>query len=151
MTTIGTRTGWPFPVGTGLGVSADELKAQQAKPDRDPMLSPIPQVGPTEFLAPTTNSEQLRLQVPTAASPLATPVGPLHDHIYIRKALAKAKGDLSQQLLQFVTRGGVSLPADRQNQIRASLSREQAMFSLLDDTQKMQEQIYGMIIGSAEA
>ena len=51
----------------------------------------------------------------------------------------------------YVARGGVALPADRQNQIRASLAREQALMGLMRDIQEMQDQIYGQIIGSAEA
>ena len=151
MTSIGTRTGWPFPTAPGLGVSIEEVRAREAKPPRDPMVSPIATTGPTEFLTPSGSSEHLRLQAPLAANPLATALGPKHDHFHIREALSKARSAGSQKMQQLVARGALALPGDRQNQIRASLSREKAMFSLLDDIQGMQDQIYGQIIGSAEA
>lgn len=151
MTSIGTRTGWPFPTAPGLGVSIEEVKAREARPERDPMITPIPTARPTEFLTPSGSSEHLRLQAPLAANPLATATGPKHDHFHIREALAKSQAAGSEAMHKLVASGGLALPGDRQNQIRASLSREKAMFSLLDDIQEMQDQIYGQIIGSAEA
>ena len=151
MTKLGTRAQWPFPTATGLGVSAEELKVQQPKPERDPAITPIAQTGPTEFLAPTSSSEHLRLQTPVAANPLATPLGPLHDHIHIRQAIAKANSPNSRQMYEMVARNGVPLPDDRRGQIRASLARERALFSLLEDIRDMQQLIYGRIIGGAEA
>jgi hypothetical protein len=151
MPNIGTRANWPFPTAPGLGVSVEELKIQQARPDKDPALMPIAQTAPVEFISPTSSSEHLRLQTPVAANPLATPTGPLHDHIYIRRAFERAESELSQRLYQLVVRDGVQLPADRKSQIRASLSREQALFSRLREVKDMQEYIYGKIVGTAEA
>ena len=151
MVNIGTRANWPFPTAPGLGVSVEEIKARQAQPDKDPALMPIAQTAPVEFINPSTSSEHLRLQTPVAANPLATPTGPLHDHIYIRSAFERAESDLSQRLYQLVARDGVQIPADRKSQIRASLSREQALFSLLHNVKDMQDYVYGKIIGTSEA
>ena len=151
MTSIGTRTGWPFPTAPGLGVCVEEVQAREAKPDKNPMVSPVPTTAPTEFLTPSTSSEHLRIQAPKAANPLATPTGPIHDHFHIRDAVLKAASPLSEKMVQAVSRGTVDLPVDRQKQIRASLTREKALFSLLGDLKEMQDQIYGQIIGSAEA
>lgn len=152
MPTIGRRpTSLPFPSTTGLGVTAAEIKARQPQAPTDPAIAPMPQTGPTEFLTPSGSSEHLRLRTPVAANPLATPTGPLHDHINIRQAMSKAESDLSKQLFDVVARDKVEIPANRQGQIRASLAREKAMVGLLRQIQDMQQQIYGHIIGGAEA
>lgn len=151
MPRIGTQAHWPFPTAPGLGISAEELKVTRPTAEKDPAITPIAQTAPTEFLNPSTSSEHLRLQTPVAANPMATPTGPLHDHIQIREAAAKAASELSRSLYQMVAKNEVDLPSDRKNQIRASLAREQALFGLLKDVQEMQSFIYGRIIGSAEA
>ena len=151
MPPIKSQAQWPFPTRPGVGLYPEEVKLLQVRADKDPMVGPIPQIAPTEFISPTTSSEHLRLQIPKAANPLATPMGPLHDHMYIREARAKATSPLSKKLYNAIARDEVALAPERKSQIRASLAREQAMYTLLNDVADMQNEIYGRIIGSAEA
>src|SRR5690242_11756295 len=84
---------WPWPVSNPtLGITAEEIKVQKPNPPKDPSIQPVPELRSTEFLTPSTNSEHLRLAPPAAANPLATAVGPQHDHIMVRIALDKARG-----------------------------------------------------------
>jgi hypothetical protein len=147
------RTVWPWPVQNGvLGLTADEIKVQRATVSKDPAIQPIPETRATEFLAPTGNSEHLRLSPPAAANPLVTPTGPLHDHIMVRAALEKARGTAAQDLHKFLqSPEAAGLPEDRRNQMRASLAREQALMTLMRGIQEMQETIYARVIGSSEA
>jgi hypothetical protein len=148
------RFTWVNPAGTGIapaaGMTADEVKLHQAQKVSRPEVAPIAQKAPVEFIAPSTSSESLRLAVPEAANPFATPTGPRHDHMMVRKALTRSSSDISRQLVSGLkTPVGVSREdADR---MRASLSREHSMLGLLEKLQKMQEQIYGRIIGQQEA
>lgn len=136
----------PFPTTTGLGVTAEEVKLQKAAVALSVDTSPMPQVGPTEFLNPSGSSEHLRLQVPTAANPLATVTGPLHDHLQIMDALATYQSPLSRKLDAAVLDGELDLPEARKGQMRASRMRIRAMFDFADrEVIALQKQLYGLI------
>src|SRR4051812_33769460 len=95
------RFPWLTPAGGGIGpagITADELKAQMPAKTGRAEIAPIAQRGPVEFIAPSTSSEFLRLAVPEAANPFATPTGPRHDHMMIRRALQRAATDVSKAL-----------------------------------------------------
>jgi hypothetical protein len=151
------RFTWVNPAGSGIagtaGMTADEVKLHQVQPSRvsRPDVAPIAQRGPVEFIAPTTSSESLRLAVPEAANPFATPTGPRHDHMMVRKALTRSGTDISRQLVQSLKTPPAGLAKEDADRMRASLSREHAMLGLLEKLQKMQDQIYGRIIGTQEA
>jgi len=132
------------------GLTADEVKVHQAPKVSRPEVMPIAQRGPVEFIQPTTSSESLRLAVPEAANPFATPTGPRHDHFMVRKALTRSSSDVSRRLVGAL-KDPVGLSKEDADRMRASLSREHSMLGLLDKLQKMQEQIYGRIIGQQEA
>lgn len=146
------RFPWVTPSGGGIGpagMTADEMKVHQtgttkiAKGD----ITPIAQRGPMELVQPTTSSEFLRLAVPEAANPFATPTGPRHDHMMIRRALQRAASDVSKALTNALkTPAGVK-PEDA-DRMRASATREHNMLQLLKSLQEMQEHIYGRIIGN---
>ncbi len=148
------RFTWVNPAGTGIapaaGMSADEVKLHQAQKVSRPELAPIAQKAPVEFITPSTSSESLRLAVPEAANPFATPTGPRHDHMMVRKALTRSSSDMSRQLVSGL-KTPVNVSKEDADRMRASLSREHAMLGLLEKLQKMQEQIYGRIIGQQEA
>ena len=144
------RFGWVSPSGENVipsGVTADELKIQQIKPG-SPSIAPIAQRAPVEFLTPSTSSEDLRLTVPTAANPYATPLGPRHDHVMIRKAMARLGGDIGRM----ITTALKAYPAGNADgdKMRASLAREHKMFEVLEPLQQMTEEIYAQMIGNQQ-
>ena len=144
------RFPWVTPSGGGIGpagMTADELKAQIGAKVQRPDVAPIAQRGPVEFVQPSTSSESLRLAVPEAANPFATPTGPRHDHMMIRKALQRAATDVSKALTSAL-KAPVGVKPDDADRMRASATREQNILQLLKSLQEMQEQIYGRIIGT---
>jgi len=147
------RFAWVNPAGTAIGpagITADELKIHQGVKVERPDVMPIAQRGPVEFISPSTSSETLRLAVPEAANPSATPTGPRHDHMMVRKALTRSSTDVSRRLVSAL-KDPVGVSKEDADRMRASLSREHSMLGLLEKLQKMQEQIYGRIIGQQEA
>lgn len=146
------RFTWVTPSGQALppaGMTVDEVKIHQGKTLQRPEVAPIAQRGPVEFISPTGSSEFLRLAVPEAANPYATPTGPRHDHMMVRQALTRAHLDISGALNNALSRQSIAgVGPEQMNQMRASLSREHAMMSLMYNLQQMQEQIYGRIIGN---
>lgn len=132
-------------------MTADELKIHQGKTALTPESQPIATRGPVEFIAPTTSSDHLRLAVPVAANPYATPTGPRHDHMMVRQALTRSHAPVSKELMGKLKQNPPGIDDNAVGQMRASLSREHAMLGLLQNLQEMQEQIYGRIIGSQEA
>jgi len=147
------RFTWVTPSGAGIGpagMTADEVKLHQGAKVSRPETAPIAQRGPVEFITPSTSSETLRLAVPEAANPFATPTGPRHDHMMVRRALTRSSADVSRQLVGAL-KDPVGIPKPDADRMRASLSREHAMLGLLEKLQKMQDQVYGRIIGHQEA
>ncbi len=145
---------WVTPSGGKVvdgGMTVDELKVHQGQMLKTPEAMPIAQRGPVEFIAPTTSSDQLRLAVPTAANPFATPLGPRHDHMMVRTALGRSHTDTAKRLMGLLRDPPGTLPGDSVERMRASLAREHSMLGLLQNLQEMQEQIYGRIIGNQEA
>ena len=145
---------WVTPSGTGVqstGMTAAELKIHQGIKPEGMEAQPIAQRGPVEFIAPTTSSEQLRLAVPAAANPYATPTGPKHDHMLVRQALSRSHDPVSGELVSLLKQNPDGIGQREASQMRASLAREHAMLGLLQKLQEMQEQVYGRIIGSQEA
>lgn len=145
------RFPWVTPSGGAIGpagITADELKIHQGVKLPAAETMPIAQRGPVEFISPSTSSETLRLAVPAAANPYATPTGPRHDHMMIRKALQRATGDASKALTNALKSPPPGVKPEDADRMRASASREMAMFQLLKGLQEMQEQIYGRIIGN---
>ena len=148
------RFPWVTPSGGAIGpagMTADELKVHQttmkAKPGE---VLPIAQRGPVEFISPSTSSEFLRLAVPEAANPYATPTGPRHDHMLIRKALQRVGTDVSKALTNALKAPPSSVKPEDADRMRASATREHNMLQLLKSLQEMQEQIYGRIIGTQQ-
>lgn len=148
------RFTWVNPAGTGIapaaGMTADEVKLHQAQKVSRPEIAPIAQRAPVEFIAPTTSSESLRLAVPEAANPFATPTGPRHDHMLVLNALTRSSSDMAKQLVSGL-KAPIGVSKEDADRMRASLSREHAMLGILEKLQKMQKQIYGRIIGRQEA
>lgn len=145
------RFPWVTPSGGPLGpagMTADELKIHQGLKVSKADTAPIAQRGPVEFISPTTSSEALRLAVPEAANPYATPTGPRHDHMMIRKALQRASTDVSKALTQALKAPPAGVKPEDADRMRASATREHQMLQLLKNLQEMQEQIYGRIIGN---
>lgn len=145
---------WVNPAGSRVvegGMTADELKIHQGPKVATPESMPIAQRGPVEFITPTTSSDHLRLAVPVAANPFATPLGPRHDHMMVRTALGRSHTDTAKRLMGLLRDPPSTLPGDSVERMRASLAREHAMLGLLQNLQEMQEQIYGRIIGHQEA
>ncbi len=96
------RFAWVNPAGGAIGpagITADELKIHQGVKVERPDVMPIAQRGPVEFIQPSTSSETLRLAVPEAANPFATPTGPRHDHMMVRKALTRSGADVARKLV----------------------------------------------------
>ena len=97
------RYAWVNPSGSAIGpagITADELKVHQgAKAGGNVAIQPQAQRAPVEFIAPTTSSENLRLAVPVAANPFATPLGPRHNHIMLRRALARQNTEVRRALM----------------------------------------------------
>jgi hypothetical protein len=136
----------PFPKVSTYGVTAEEMKVLKPRVDVNPASAPMAEVGPTEFLNPSTSSEHLRLQVPNAADPLATPLGPLHDHLQIQAALARHESDLSQQIYSLIKEGKIDLPEARKAQILASLDRKGSMFEFMkEEPLEWQKQVYSKL------
>jgi hypothetical protein len=149
------RFPWMTPgggVAQGLaGMTAEEMKIHQGVEVQGPSTAPIAQRAPAEFIQPSTSSETLRLQVPTAANPYATPTGPKHDHMLVRTALERSHSTTSGELVRLLKSNPEGVDPNAVGQMRASLSREHAMLGLLQDLQEMQEHIYGRIIGGQTA
>lgn len=144
------RFTWVNPAGQGIGpagITAEELKIHQPGKLQKPDVAPIAQRGPVEFITPSTSSETLRLAVPEAANPFATPTGPRHDHMMVRKALTRSTSDMSRRLVSSLKEPPPGVSKEDADRMRASLSREHAMVGLLDKLQKMQDHVYGRIIG----
>jgi len=144
------RFPWVSPSGGAIGpagITADELKVGQPVKIAKGDVTPIAQRGPVEFIQPSTSSESLRLAVPEAANPFATPTGPRHDHMMIRRALQRAAGDTAKALTNALKMPAGVKPEDA-DRMRASATREHNMLQLLKHLQEMQEQIYGRIIGT---
>lgn len=147
------RFPWVTPSGGPIGpagMTADELKVHQGIKVSKADASPIAQRGPVEFISPTTSSEFLRLAVPEAANPYATPTGPRHDHMMIRKALHRGSTDISKALTQALKQPPSGVKPEDADRMRASVMREHHMLQLLKTLQEMQEQIYGRIIGTQQ-
>ena len=147
------RFPWVNPAGTAIGpagMTADELKIHQGPKPAAGGALPIAQRGPVEFISPTTSSEFLRLAVPEAANPFATPTGPRHDHMLIRKALQRVGSDLSKALTSALKTPPASVKPEDADRMRASATREHNMLQLLKSLQEMQEQVYGRIIGTQQ-
>lgn len=148
------RFPWVTPSGGAIGpagMSADELKVHQAMMKAKPgEVMPIAQRAPVEFISPSTSSEFLRLAVPEAANPYATPTGPRHDHMLIRKALQRVGTDVSKALTNALKAPPSSVKPEDADRMRASATREHNMLQLLKSLQEMQEQIYGRIIGTQQ-
>lgn len=145
---------WMTPAGGAVGpagMSADEVKVHLGQQSALPEVAPIAQRGPVEFIQPTLSSDQLRLAVPEAANPYATPTGPRHDYVMVRTALGRSRSDTSRNLVGLLRDPPAGLPPESVERMRASLAREHAMLGLLQNLQEMQEQIYGRIIGQQEA
>lgn len=141
------------PIGPA-GITADELKLFQGGAvgkKTTPDVAPIAQRGPVEFIAPTTSSENLRLAVPEAANPYATPLGPRHDHVMVRTALTRAQSPMSRALLSALKSPPAGVSTDAAGQMRASLKREHDMLGLLQKHHEWQEHIYARIIGRQDA
>jgi hypothetical protein len=68
----------------------------------------------------------------------------------VRKALTRSSTDVSRRLVSAL-KDPVGVSKEDADRMRASLSREHSMLGLLETLQKMQEQIYGRIIGHQEA
>lgn len=148
------RFPWMTPAGGAIGpagLTSEEVKINQGQETTTPDVAPIAQRGPVEFIQPSTSSDQLRLAVPTAANPFATPTGPRHDYMMVRTALARTRHDSSRALVGLLKDPPAGLASESVERMRASLSREHAMLALLQNLQEMQEQIYGRIIGGQEA
>lgn len=146
------RFTWVNPAGQGIGpagMTADEVKANQNVKASNPSTMPIAQRGPVEFISPTTSSESLRLAVPAAANPFATPTGPRHDHMMVRQVLGRTSSEASRRLVTAL-KDPVGISKDDADRMRASLSREHSMVGLLEKLQKMQDHVYGRIIGQQE-
>lgn len=148
------RFPWVTPSGGAIGpagMTADELKVHQAIMKAKPgEVQPIAQRGPVEFISPSTSSEFLRLAVPEAANPYATPTGPRHDHMLIRKALQRVGTDISKALTNALKAPPPGVKPEDADRMRASATREHNMLQLLKSLQEMQEQIYGRIIGTQQ-
>jgi hypothetical protein len=152
------RFPWATTSGTGIGpagMTADELKLFQGGAvvgkARTPDIAPIAQRGPVEFIAPTTSSENLRLAVPEAANPYATPLGPRHDHVMVRTALSRSQSPMARALMSALKTPPAGVSPEAAGQMRASLSREHSMLGLLQKHHEWQEQIYARIIGRQDA
>jgi hypothetical protein len=150
------RFPWVSPSGGAIGpagMTADELKVHQG-PKMIPAgpaagsTAPIAQRGPLELISPSTSSEFLRLAVPEAANPFATPTGPRHDHMLIRKALQRVGTDIAKALTNALKAPPTTVRPEDADRMRASATREHNMLQLLKSLQEMQEQIYGRIIGN---
>lgn len=147
------RFPWVTPSGGALGpagITAEELKISQGVKVSKADTMPIAQRGPVEFISPSTSSEVLRLAVPEAANPYATPTGPRHDHMMIRRALQRAGGDMSKALTNALKAPPSNVKPEDAARMRASATREHNMLQLLKSLQEMQEQIYGRIIGNQQ-
>jgi hypothetical protein len=145
------RFPWVTPSGGPLGpagITAEELKIHQGQKISKVDIAPIAQRGPVEFISPSTSSEFLRLAVPEAANPYATPTGPRHDHMMIRRVLQRAGNDTSKALTNALKTPPTGIRPEDADKMRASASREHSMLQLLKNLQEMQEQIYGRIIGT---
>jgi hypothetical protein len=148
------RFPWMTPAGGAIGpagLTVDEVKVHQGKAPKGAVIQPLAERGPVQLIAPTTSSEQLRLAVPEAANPFATPTGPRHDHMMVRSALLRAGTATSGELVRLLKGNPAGVDDAAVGQMRASLAREHAMCSLLQRLQEMQEHIYGRIIGHQEA
>lgn len=148
------RFPWVTPSGGPIGpagMSVDEVKVHQGVKPLPPDVAPIAQRGPVEFISPSHSSDHLRLAVPEAANPYATPTGPRHDFMMVRTALARSRSETSRGLVSLLKSPPPGLAPESVERMRASLAREHAMLGLLQNLQEMQEEIYGRIIGSQEA
>jgi hypothetical protein len=139
------------PVATSGGMTADEVKLNLGQKVSRPDLAPIAARAPVEFISPTSSSENLRLAVPAAANPYATPTGPKHDHMMIRKTLTRSGGEVAKQLLGILKAPPATLAKESVDNMKNSLTREHAMLALLDKHNKLQEMVYSRIIGRQEA
>ncbi len=110
-------------------------------------VQPIAQRAPVEFISPSTSSESLRLGVPEAANPYATPTGPKHDHMMIRRALSRGQSDTTRHLVVLLKAPPASVKPEDADRMRAVMSRVDSMEKLLKPMLEWQDQIYARIIG----
>lgn len=148
------RFAWVNPSGSAIGpagMTADELKVHQGGGVGTKVaplpLQPIAQRGPVEFIAPTTSSETLRLAVPEAANPYATPTGPRHDHMMIRRALSRANSEATRALMTLLKSPPPGIKPEDADRMRASMSRVHSMEAQLKPLLEWQDMIYARVIG----
>ena len=115
------------PIGPAAGMSADEVKISQGVKVLTPDIAPIAQRGPVEFIQPTTSSEALRLATPEAANPYATPTGPVHDHIHIRRALGRRTSRTWKALMDLLRNPPSNVEPEALDRMRASAERVDRM------------------------
>lgn len=148
------RFPWATPAGQSIGpagLTSEEVKINQGIEVSTPDIAPIAQRGPVEFISPTSSSENLRLAVPVAANPFATPTGPKHDHMLIRNALGRAQNDTTKTLMGILREPGSSIDKKDVGRMRAWVAREHEMLGVLKELQEMQRYIYGHLIGNQSA
>jgi hypothetical protein len=85
--------------------------------------------------------------VPEAANPFATPTGPKHDHMMIRRALSRANSDVTRSLMSLLKNPPASIKAEDADRMRASMSRVHSMEALLKPLLEWQDMIYARVIG----
>jgi hypothetical protein len=147
------RFPWSSPSGQAIGpagISADELKVFQggvAQKLGALNTQPIAQRGPVEFISPSTSSETLRLAVPEAANPYATPTGPKHDHMMIRRALSRSQTDVNKSLMSLLKSPPSNIKPEDADRMRASMARVHSMEALLKPLLEWQDMIYARVIG----
>jgi len=148
------RFPWASPSGAPVGpagVTKEELQISQVRGEGGPEVRPIAQKGPVEFISPSTSSDTLRLAVPEAANPYATPVGPRHDHMMVRTALGRSRSEVSRALIDTLKGDVPGVNSEATKWMRASLSSEHKMYVVLQDLQEMQDHIYGYLAGNQSA
>jgi len=148
------RFPWATPAGQSIGpagLTSEEVKINQGVAVSTPDVAPIAQRGPVEFISPSGSSENLRLAVPAAANPFATPTGPKHDHMLIRNALGRSKSDTTKTLMGLLRDPASNLDKKDVGRMRAWVAREHEMLGVLKDLQEMQRDVYGRLIGNQSA
>ncbi len=121
------------------GTSIDELRvnldvAVEKVSDEsvDPVaIQPMATREAADFISPSNGADNLRLLVPNAANPFASPTGPVPVHMLLRRALERFGGQESRDLIAALDSPRDDIPVDAQKKMRASLSRLHAMDTIL--------------------
>lgn len=143
---------WPWPSATqGVhGTYAEEIKQLQ-KLEKNPSASPLPEIAPSQLLAPRKSSDNLRFGEPNRTGAEDATGFVALSHVVLRKLrLKRHRAGWTRFDDAMETEGFESLPSNRRDLMRGMRRREDAMLDLVDRYNRLAEGVYGRLLSEAK-